>query len=86
VPDYKKLLGKSKGEQMAEKQELEKRLQNVTGQLGSAKEPPKKEESKSVDVGGTSRLSASSASSSDTDSSSSSLSSSSSDLSDSEAG
>jgi hypothetical protein len=44
------------------------------------------EENKSVDVGGTSRLSASSSSSSDTDSSSSSLSSSSSDSSDSEAG
>ncbi|KDR13641.1 Homeotic protein female sterile [Zootermopsis nevadensis] len=85
-PYYKKLPGKSKDEQMAEKkQELEKRLQDVTGQLGSAKKPPKKEESKSVDVGGTSRLSASSSSSSDTDSSSSSLSSSSSDSSDSEA-
>ncbi|XP_023724290.1 homeotic protein female sterile isoform X7 [Cryptotermes secundus] len=84
---HKKLPGKSKDEQMAEKkQELEKRLQDVTGQLGSAKKPPKKEENKSVDVGGTSRLSASSSSSSDTDSSSSSLSSSSSDSSDSEAG
>jgi len=39
----KKLPGKSKDEQMAEKkQELEKRLQDVTGQLGSAKKPPKK--------------------------------------------
>ncbi|XP_069676900.1 homeotic protein female sterile isoform X3 [Periplaneta americana] len=84
---HKKLPGKSKDEQMAEKkQELEKRLQDVTGQLGSAKKPPKKEENKSVDVGGTSRLSASSSSSSDTDSSTSSLSSSSSDSSDSEAG
>jgi hypothetical protein len=41
----KKLPGKSKDEQMAEKkQELEKRLQDVTGQLGSAKKPPKKGE------------------------------------------
>ncbi|XP_071441362.1 bromodomain-containing protein 4-like isoform X3 [Hetaerina americana] len=87
-PYYKKLSGKSKDEQMAEKkQELEKRLQDVTGQLGSAKKAPKKEENKCVDVvGGPSRLSASSSSSSDSDSSSSSLSSSSSDSSDSEAG
>lgn len=35
--------GKSKDEQMAEKkQELEKRLQDVTGQLGSAKKAAKK--------------------------------------------
>lgn len=35
--------GKSKDEQMAEKkQELEKRLQDVTGQLGSAKKQTKK--------------------------------------------
>ncbi|XP_043475306.1 homeotic protein female sterile-like isoform X4 [Leptopilina heterotoma] len=91
---YKKLSGKSKEDQMAEKkQELEKRLQDVTGQLGNVKKAPKKEDSsKSVDVVGTagtsgpSRLSASSSSSSDSDSSSSSLSSSSSDSSDSEAG
>lgn len=39
----KKLSGKSKDEQMAEKkQELEKRLQDVTGQLGSAKKAQKK--------------------------------------------
>lgn len=39
----KKLSGKSKDEQMAEKkQELEKRLQDVTGQLGSAKKAAKK--------------------------------------------
>nr|CAD7393343.1 unnamed protein product [Timema cristinae] len=84
---YKKLSGKSKDEQMAEKkQELEKRLQDVSGQL-AVKKVPKKEENKSVDmVDRTSRLSASSSSSSDTDSSSSSLSSSSSDSSDSEAG
>lgn len=39
----KKVSGKSKDEQMAEKkQELEKRLQDVTGQLGSAKKTAKK--------------------------------------------
>lgn len=39
----KKMSGKSKDEQMAEKkQELEKRLQDVTGQLGSAKKSAKK--------------------------------------------
>lgn len=39
----KKLSGKSKDEQMAEKkQELEKRLQDVTGQLGSNKKQAKK--------------------------------------------
>ncbi|XP_076675194.1 homeotic protein female sterile isoform X8 [Andrena cerasifolii] len=91
---HKKISGKSKDEQMAEKkQELEKRLQDVTGQLGNVKKTAKKEDSsKSVDVVGTggasgpSRLSASSSSSSDSDSSSSSVSSSSSDSSDSEAG
>ncbi|XP_076233031.1 homeotic protein female sterile isoform X9 [Calliopsis andreniformis] len=91
---HKKVSGKSKDEQMAEKkQELEKRLQDVTGQLGNVKKTTKKEDSsKSVDVVGTggasgpSRLSASSSSSSDSDSSSSSVSSSSSDSSDSEAG
>ncbi|XP_046479206.1 bromodomain-containing protein 2 isoform X1 [Neodiprion pinetum] len=91
---HKKISGKPKDEQMAEKKlELEKRLQDVSGQLGNCKKPAKKEDSsKSVDVGGTggaggpSRLSASSSSSSDSDSSSSSLSSSSSDSSDSEAG
>ncbi|XP_012252969.2 homeotic protein female sterile-like isoform X2 [Athalia rosae] len=91
---HKKPSGKPKDEQMAEKKlELEKRLQDVSGQLGNCKKPAKKEDSsKSVDVGGTggaggpSRLSASSSSSSDSDSSSSSLSSSSSDSSDSEAG
>nr|XP_012215737.1 PREDICTED: homeotic protein female sterile-like isoform X4 [Linepithema humile] len=92
---HKKVSGKSKDEQIAEKkQELEKRLQDVTGQLGNVKKAAKKTEdsNKSVDVVGTggasgpSRLSASSSSSSDSDSSSSSLSSSSSDSSDSEAG
>ncbi|XP_075227735.1 homeotic protein female sterile-like isoform X2 [Lycorma delicatula] len=87
---HKKLSAKSKDEQIAEKkQELEKRLQDVTGQLGSVKKQAKKDSSssKTVDVvGGSSRLSISSSSSSDSDSSSSSLSSSSSDSSDSEAG
>jgi bromodomain-containing protein 4 len=73
MPYYKDLPGKSEGEQIAEKkQELEKRMEDVTGQLEPAKTPPKTEERKSVDVGGTSRLSASSSSISDTDSSSSS--------------
>ncbi|XP_066904426.1 bromodomain-containing protein 3 isoform X11 [Halyomorpha halys] len=80
-PYNKKVSAKSKDEAMAEKkQELEKRLQDVTGQLGggSAKKQAKKQ--------GQGRLSASSSSSSDSDTSSSSLSSSSSDSSDSEAG
>uniref|UniRef100_A0A1B6EN04 Bromo domain-containing protein n=2 Tax=Cuerna arida TaxID=1464854 RepID=A0A1B6EN04_9HEMI len=87
---HKKLSGKSKDEQMAEKkQELEKRLQDVTGQLGTNKKQAKKESgnNKSVDVvqgGPSSTLTASSSSSSDSDSSSSSLSSSSSESSDSE--
>lgn len=39
----KKVSGKSKEEQMTEKkQELEKRLQDVTGQLGTAKKNAKK--------------------------------------------
>lgn len=39
----KKVSGKSKDEQMAEKkQELEKRLQDVTGQLGNVKKTTKK--------------------------------------------
>lgn len=39
----KKVSGKSKDEQMAEKkQELEKRLQDVTGQLGNVKKTVKK--------------------------------------------
>lgn len=41
----KKMSGKSKDEQIAEKkQELEKRLLDVTGQLGSTKKPTKKGE------------------------------------------
>ncbi|XP_014220698.1 bromodomain-containing protein 3-like isoform X2 [Trichogramma pretiosum] len=89
---HKKVSGKSKDEQFAEKkQELEKRLQDVSGQLGNVKKPMKKDESKATDATGpvgaaASRLSASSSSSSDSDSSSSSLSSSSSDSSDSETG
>lgn len=42
-PTDKKVSGKSKDEQMAEKkQELEKRLQDVTGQLGTNKKTTKK--------------------------------------------
>jgi len=85
----KKGSSKSKDEQMMEKkQELEKRLQDVTGQLGTnVKKPTKKDEAKGGGgEGGASRLSASSSSSSDSDSSSSSSSSSSSDSSDTEAG
>ncbi|XP_059484589.1 bromodomain-containing protein 2 isoform X2 [Neocloeon triangulifer] len=90
--DDKKAGGKSKDEQMQEKkQELEKRLQDVSGQLGNAKKAPKKD-GKGMEAGlggqpgqATSRLSASSSSSSDSDSSSSSLSSSSSDSSESDA-
>lgn len=45
----KKVSGKSKDEQMAEKkQELEKRLQDVTGQLGTAKKSTKKGEFRSL--------------------------------------
>ncbi|XP_055307981.1 bromodomain-containing protein 3-like isoform X3 [Sitodiplosis mosellana] len=87
---YKKVSGKSKDEQMAEKkQELEKRLQDVTGQLGSAKKAAKK-----VEDAAAGKLDAvvppaghlSSSSSSSDSSSSSSSDSSSSDSSDSEAG
>ncbi|XP_049820910.1 bromodomain-containing protein 3-like isoform X4 [Aethina tumida] len=88
-PYYKKVQGKSKDEQMAEKkQELEKRLSDVNDKIGT-KKAVKKDEANKVDPTGASgpsgRLSSSS-SSSDSDSSSSSLSSSSSDSSDSEAG
>ncbi|XP_020715533.1 homeotic protein female sterile isoform X4 [Ceratitis capitata] len=87
-PYYKKPSGKSKDEQMAEKkQELEKRLQDVTGQLGTSKKTAKKDESSSNKVEAappTTRLSSSSSSSDS--SSSSSSDSSSSDSSDSEAG
>ncbi|XP_075534160.1 bromodomain-containing protein 2-like isoform X6 [Dermacentor variabilis] len=80
--------GKSKEEQVREKkQELEKRLQDVSGQLGTTPKKPLKKDAENahVDVvGGRSTLSASSSSSSDSDSSSSSSTSSSSDSSDSE--
>ncbi|XP_063051372.1 bromodomain-containing protein 3b isoform X4 [Engraulis encrasicolus] len=70
---------KSKEELVQEKKrELEKRLQDVSGQLNHNKKPPKKEKGGSVPAGGPSRLSASS-SSSDSSSSSSGSSSDSSD-------
>ncbi|NXD18311.1 BRD2 protein, partial [Nothocercus nigrocapillus] len=77
----KKPVGKTKEELALEKKrELEKRLQDVSGQLNSAKKPPKKasEKPESAQQVAVSRLSASSSSS---DSSSSSSSSSSSDTS-----
>ncbi|KYB25061.1 bromodomain-containing protein 3 isoform X3 [Tribolium castaneum] len=87
---HKKMPGKSKDEQMAEKkQELEKRLLDVNDKIGNSKKAPKKEEANRVDptgAGGPSGRLSSSSSSSDSDSSTSSLSSSSSDSSDSEAG
>ncbi|XP_045761111.1 bromodomain-containing protein 3-like isoform X1 [Maniola jurtina] len=81
---HRKVSGKSKDEQMAEKkQELEKRLQDVSGQLGThKKQQPKKEGCKDGLGGGMS----SSSSSSDSSNSSSSTDTSSSDSSDSEAG
>ncbi|NXJ06158.1 BRD2 protein, partial [Odontophorus gujanensis] len=82
----KKPVGKTKEELALEKKrELEKRLQDVSGQLNSAKKPPKKanEKPESAQQVAVSRLSASSSSS---DSSSSSSSSSSSDTSDSDSG
>ncbi|CAH1786181.1 unnamed protein product [Owenia fusiformis] len=89
---YTKKAGKSREEANKEKkQELERRLQDVQGQLGNTPAPTsnkksKKGESSHVDVvGGPSRLSESSSSSSDSDTSSDSDSSSSSDTSDSEA-
>ncbi|KAL7975977.1 hypothetical protein Chor_011745 [Crotalus horridus] len=80
----KKPVGKTKEELALEKKrELERRLQDVSGQLNSAKKPPKKanEKPESAQQVPVSRLSASSSSS---DSSSSSSSSSSSDTSDSD--
>ncbi|KAG8184570.1 hypothetical protein JTE90_007686 [Oedothorax gibbosus] len=83
-----KTTGKSKEEHMREKkQELEKRLQDVSGQLGQPAKKSTKKDSEPANTevgGGPSRLSASSSSSSESDSSSSSSSSSSSDSSDSE--
>ncbi|XP_050293288.1 bromodomain-containing protein 3-like isoform X2 [Anthonomus grandis grandis] len=82
-PYYKKLPGKSKEEQIAEKKkELEDRLLDVNHKIGPTKKAPKKD-AKS-EAAGAGRMSSSS-SSSDSDSSSSSMSSSSSDSSDSEA-
>jgi bromodomain-containing protein 4 len=74
-----------KDEQLEKRQELERRLQDVSGVLGGTPKKSKKDGVKS-EGGGAERLSASSSSSSDSDSSSSSSSSSSSDSSDSEAG
>uniref|UniRef100_A0A182JSC6 Bromodomain-containing protein 3 n=1 Tax=Anopheles christyi TaxID=43041 RepID=A0A182JSC6_9DIPT len=83
---HKKVSGKSKEEQMTEKkQELEKRLQDVTGQLGTGKKNAKKDEANKQDVAPSGGNMSSSSSSSDSSSSSSSDSSSS-DSSDSEAG
>ncbi|KAL9880263.1 homeotic protein female sterile-like isoform 4-T15 [Glossina fuscipes fuscipes] len=84
---HKKPSGKSKDEQMAEKkQELEKRLQDVSGVLGTSKKTAKKDES-SNKVEAVQPANRQSSSSSSSDSSSSSTSdSTSSDSSDSEAG
>ncbi|XP_060809601.1 bromodomain-containing protein 3 isoform X2 [Amyelois transitella] len=80
---HRKMSGKSKDEQMAEKkQELEKRLQDVSGQLGTNKKQQQKKDGKDGLGGGMS----SSSSSSDSSNSSSSTDTSSSDSSDSEAG
>ncbi|CAH4016738.1 unnamed protein product [Pieris brassicae] len=80
---HRKVSGKSKDEQIAEKkQELEKRLHDVTGQLGSNKKQQPKKDGKEGLGGGIS----SSSSSSDSSNSSSSTDTSSSDSSDSEAG
>uniref|UniRef100_A0A2L2YDA5 Bromodomain-containing protein 2 n=1 Tax=Parasteatoda tepidariorum TaxID=114398 RepID=A0A2L2YDA5_PARTP len=83
-----KVAGKSREEHMREKkQELEKRLQDVSGQLGQPTKKSAKKDTEHVSTevgGGPSRLSASSSSSSESDSSTSSSSTSSSDSSDSE--
>ncbi|XP_024618003.1 bromodomain-containing protein 3 [Neophocaena asiaeorientalis asiaeorientalis] len=77
----KKQAAKSKEELAQEKKkELERRLQDVSGQLGNSKKPAKREKSGSAPSGGPSRLSSSSSS----ESGSSSSSGSSSDSSDSE--
>ncbi|KAK3600099.1 hypothetical protein CHS0354_004797 [Potamilus streckersoni] len=80
-PYTKKTPGKSREEKRLD---LEKRLQDVTGQLGGTKKPKKDERGEHDVTGGPSRLSASSSSSSGSDTSSDSSSSSSSDSSDSE--
>ncbi|XP_030763890.1 bromodomain-containing protein 2-like isoform X2 [Sitophilus oryzae] len=83
---HKKLSGKTKEEQIAEKKkELEDRLLDVNHKIGPSKKAPKKDAKADPTGAGAGRMSSSS-SSSDSDSSSSSLSSSSSDSSDSEAG
>ncbi|RVE43427.1 hypothetical protein evm_011922 [Chilo suppressalis] len=81
---HRKMSGKSKDEQMADKkQELEKRLQDVSGQLGTSKKQQQKKEGVKDGLGGGM---SSSSSSSDSSNSSSSTDTSSSDSSDSEAG
>jgi len=89
-PYTKKTPGKSKEEAQREKQEeLMKQLADVRGKLGAGpakKTPSKKGDKAQLDVGGSSRLSASSSSSSDSDTSSSSDSSDSDSSSDSESG
>ncbi|CAG9772952.1 unnamed protein product [Ceutorhynchus assimilis] len=83
---HKKLPGKSKEEQIAEKKkELEDRLLDVNHKIGPTKKAPKKD-AKSDPTGAGAGHMSSSSSSSDSDSSTSSMSSSSSDSSDSEAG
>ncbi|XP_030825634.1 LOW QUALITY PROTEIN: bromodomain-containing protein 2-like, partial [Camarhynchus parvulus] len=73
----KKPVGKTKEELALEKKrELEKRLQDVSGQLNSAKKPPKKANEKPESAGGVARLPAPPAPASDSSSSSSSPSSS----------
>ncbi|XP_032903619.1 bromodomain-containing protein 2-like isoform X3 [Amblyraja radiata] len=88
-PYSKKQAGKTKEElAMEKKKELEKRLQDVSGQLNPSKKPQKKATEKPgpIQPAGPSRLSASSSSSSGSDTSSTSSGSSSSDTSDSDSG
>ncbi|XP_031202438.1 bromodomain-containing protein 2 isoform X2 [Mastomys coucha] len=83
----RKPVGKTKEELALEKKrELEKRLQDVSGQLNSTKKPPKKVSEKTESSAQQVAVSRLSASSSSSDSSSSSSSSSSSDTSDSDSG
>ncbi|MDG2575954.1 hypothetical protein P7L86_23720, partial [Vibrio parahaemolyticus] len=83
----RKPVGKTKEELALEKKrELEKRLQDVSGQLNSTKKPPKKASEKTESSAQQVAVSRLSASSSSSDSSSSSSSSSSSDTSDSDSG
>ncbi|XP_023665300.1 bromodomain-containing protein 3b isoform X2 [Paramormyrops kingsleyae] len=80
LPGTGKKSAKSKEELAQEKKkELEKRLQDVSGQLNNNKKPPKKEKAGSAQAGGPSRLSGSSSSSDSGSSSSSGTSSDSSD-------